>query len=217
MYSLTLYDKPLSSAALRAGITGIAMNWRRSIRWQGGAWQGSFVIRDKLSTLQDWFYNFLEGEIIEKVGGTTTWRGLVWEIDIVDHPQSPELRVKVLGRAHTLSWRYASAGDDSDDDISTWIDDIAAADCEFIDATRLITENTTQVRKATDIDQRAWDEMLRVTEMGDDSGNLYRLHMNNDNQLRYEKIDDFTPKYHAKGGLIRRRSLDTMWNHVTGT
>ncbi len=61
-------------------ITKTALGWERSVRLQGGFWQGSFRIEDELSVLQDWFYNRLGWQVQERAGGGITWEGLIYEV-----------------------------------------------------------------------------------------------------------------------------------------
>jgi hypothetical protein len=54
-----------------------------------------------------------------------------------------------------------------------------------------------------------------VVELGDGTGQPWRLYLDNDRTLFYAP-DETAVKYYCHGGIRRRRSLETMWNHVSG-
>lgn len=63
-------------------VTNIAKNWKRSIRLQGGFWQGSFEIEADTPVLQDWFYNRLGYHVVESTAAGNTWEGMVYEMQL---------------------------------------------------------------------------------------------------------------------------------------
>jgi hypothetical protein len=66
------------------------------------------------------------------------------------------LFVRVCGYSFTANWEYESVGDDTDDNLSTWIDEIITTDCAFLTSGN-IRSNTLQVRKETRIEMRCWE------------------------------------------------------------
>ena len=81
---LTTAD-PSGSSKFVADITQEAIGWRRSIRAQGGYWQGSFSMRGSLDDLQQVFYYWLGLRVKEISGGQTTWDGMIYEMDLTYH------------------------------------------------------------------------------------------------------------------------------------
>lgn len=220
-YSLKLYNSVLNGTSYIDNITGMVSDWRRSIRFMGGYWMGSFYIVDEpISVLQDFYYTQMGGHLIEEVGGgqraSRTWEGMIYEMDLTDDRGSPQLFVKVCGYIFTLNWRFVTTttADDTTGNVSTYISDICTNHCEFVQNQDIDT-NTLQVYRHVEIDQRSWDEIKRVTEMGDADGDIWRFYMDNLRTAKYEELDT-TPRYYLRGGGIRRRSLDIMWNHVSG-
>lgn len=60
------------------------IGWRRSVRSEGGFWQGSFFWDDEPTGLINRFYNRLGYHLIERIGSGTTWAGLIYELEL-DH------------------------------------------------------------------------------------------------------------------------------------
>jgi len=114
------------------------------------------------------------------------------------------LDVTVAGYIYTANWRFESVGDDTDDNVSTWITDIVATDCEFIQAGN-ITVNTTQVRKETNMPERAWDVIVELTDLGGlDAFSFavpYRFYVDNDRRAYYEQISTI-PLYSIRDGEL---------------
>jgi len=63
---------------------------------------------------------------------------------------------------------------------------------------------------------RVWDDIMRITELGDSLYNHYRAYVGNDRKFYYRAIEG-DPKYYMRGGLVRRRSLWEMYNRIRGT
>jgi hypothetical protein len=112
------------------------------------------------------------------------------------------LEVSVAGYIFTANWRFETVGDDTDDDVSTWITDIVATDCEYLQ-TGAIVANTTQVRKETNMPERAWDVIAELTDLGGlDAFSFavpYRFYVDNDRRAFYEQIST-TPLYSIRDG-----------------
>src|SRR3990167_7444227 len=58
-----------------------ALNWRRSIRRDGGYWMGSFTI-DADPIYMGKFFNEYLGFHLEEIAGGKTWEGLIYEMDL---------------------------------------------------------------------------------------------------------------------------------------
>ena len=213
-YSLMLYGNVLQDPSLRDNITQEAQGWGRTIRFQGGYWDGDFTIRGKPGYLNDFFYSQLGNHIEETFGGLKTWEGLLYSIEHDSYRRNPFLRVQACGYVLTCNWRFVSADDDADGNVSDWIDDIVATDCPYI-ASRSIAANTLQARRSTGIKQRAWDEILKNTLLGDANNNPWRFFVTNGRRAVYEQVNT-GPQYYTRGGLVRRRSFDGMYNSVAG-
>lgn len=114
----------------------------------------------------------------------------------VGEENKTELIVRVCGYCFTANWRYESVGDDTDDDLSTWINDIIATDCEFLNVGK-IESNTLQVRKETRVEVRAWDVITKLLEMGI-SDQPARAYVDNERYFNYETINT-SPQYYKRG------------------
>jgi hypothetical protein len=213
-YTLNLYTSVLGNKdATSYPITELALGWQRSTRFQGGYWLGTFVVRDEIDILQELFYVHLGSHVEERSSGDTTWEGLIYDMTLNDDPDAPELLVTVAGYVHTLNWPYATAGDITTD-ADAWISSILTTDCEFV-AAQTMSENTLQVRQSSMFSIRGFDEIMRVVAMGDAANNLWRFHLTNGRRAIYEQVNVTVPDYYARGGVIRKRSLDSMWNNIT--
>lgn len=60
------------------------IGWRRSVRSEGGFWQGSFTMAGEPTGLINWFYNRLGYHLIERIGTATSWAGMIYELEL-DH------------------------------------------------------------------------------------------------------------------------------------
>jgi hypothetical protein len=212
-FSLGLYSSAFDGEAEIMTLTNTAQSWTRSIRLQGGYWQGRFSMFGPATTLRDWFYTFIGYHVKEVSGGNVTWEGYISEMDLHDYKDPAEITVRVKGYIHTANWRFVSVSG-SAADASDWIASIVSTDCELLSAGR-IEENTLQVQQETNIDNRAWDEILRVVELGDDSGNPWRFWCGTGRKVYYKQIPT-APLYYVHGGIVRRRSLDQTYNYVHG-
>lgn len=114
------------------------------------------------------------------------------------------LEVTLAGYIHTAAWRYESAGDGSDDDLDDWVTEIITTDCPYLEAYR-IAANTLQVTKDTATPTRAWDVLKLLADMGDASGNRYRLHVGNEQRVYYEAIDTAPAYYLDRGNLSNKQ------------
>ncbi len=79
--SLRIYGSVLENGGFIEDITSKAIGWRRSIRAQGGYWQGEFSLTGDIQYLARYFYQYLGYHIDEKTAGRTTWEGLIYEMD----------------------------------------------------------------------------------------------------------------------------------------
>ena len=80
--TLRIHGSVLGSGGFIEDITAKAIGWRRSIRAQGGYWQGEFSLTGDIQYLSTWFYQYLGYHIDEASAGKTTWEGLIYEIDL---------------------------------------------------------------------------------------------------------------------------------------
>ncbi|MCC6603103.1 MAG: hypothetical protein IT327_07830 [Anaerolineae bacterium] len=78
------------------------------------------------------------------------------------------LHVEAVGFVFTANNKYVTAGDGTEDDLSTFYSEIVAADCEFLTAGS-IAPNTTQVRKSFQTPMRVWDALMHLTMVGSTS------------------------------------------------
>jgi len=128
--------------------------------------------------------------------------------------EAAELKVTVAGYAFTANWRFETAGDASTDDASTWVQEIIDTDCEFIDVGSL-ESNTTQVKKDTNVPMRAFDQLIEITDLGDenDTDNTpWRFYIDNQRKAYYRAIDNEPYYFLKKGGLYTAVGGNTMTN-----
>jgi len=277
--SLRIYGPVLASGGFVEDITKNIVGYRRSIRAQGGYWQGEFTMVGDIKYLARYFYQYLGFHFDERSGGKTTWEGMIYEMELstggttrrrsldmlynhvrvryidtaneialtsaasdttsiaqygrreqiwpidgqdqtpaeavrdtilqeyaypyarttgvtIGEDEGASLLVRVCGYAFTANWRYESAGDDTDDDLSTWINEIVTTDCEFLNVGK-IESNTLQVRKETRVDMRAWDVITKMLEMGISDAPA-RVYVDNGRYFNYETIST-TPQYFKRG------------------
>jgi hypothetical protein len=213
-YSLGLYTSVIDGEGEIGEITSLVTNWDRIIRINGGYWQGSFSITNQpMSVLEDWLYTYLFNHIVERSGGGTTWEGYIKRMVLDKDVSPPVLDVNVWGYIRTANYRHVTVAD-SAGAASTYITAILASDCQLLSAGDIAT-NSMSVEQETNIPQRAWDEILRVVDLGDTSGNLWRAYVYNGRTLNYEQVST-TPLYYVRQGVSRVRDLDDMWNHISG-
>lgn len=201
-------------------ITLDALEWQRETRLQGGYWLGSFAIEPRANShftstadLAAFMYEMRMAHV-EEFAPFKTWEGFIAAMEFDDTPGRARLDVTVAGYIHTAAWRFCTVNGGASVNISTRINSLIGTDCEFLDAL-VIEANSTQVPNEAEIKMRAWDELLRLTEIGD-GDNLYRIYAGNDRKMFYRMMSN-EPTYFVKGGLRRRVDLMTMWNYVYGS
>lgn len=121
--------------------------------------------------------------------------------------QSAILTCSVAGMAFTMNWRYVTAGDGTQGNISTYISEIISSDIEYLTAGTIAT-NTLQTVKTTDGNTRVWDHIISLIERGDASNNPYSLSLDNLDRISYGVLSN-TPKYYYQNGKIRTAALST--------
>ncbi|MBN1535183.1 MAG: hypothetical protein JW908_00520 [Anaerolineales bacterium] len=217
LYTLSLYQPVLIGSHRIADITDLALDWRRSIRMQGGYWMGSFTIVDKPSVCEDFFHTCLGCHVAEHINGPDpSWEGMVAEMaydPVLDIDGNASVDVDVIGYVHTCQWRYCTVSG-GDGYASAYVEAAVDTDCEFLQKGR-IDENTVSVKFSAKLDQRVWDAILGVIDIGDADGNPWRFYVGNDRKAHYILIDT-APKYFIHGGIRRRRSLLNMGNAIIG-
>jgi hypothetical protein len=100
-YSLRCYSSPLMGESFIEDFSDIALRYRHATRYLGGYWDASWFIpfsdprlvgnspfkqralRQATEYLiRDWFENRLMYRIKESAGGSLTWQGLVWRMEL---------------------------------------------------------------------------------------------------------------------------------------
>lgn len=85
---LGLYVYPLHANTtsildlMQPGMNYDFSNWTRTTKLQGGYWNGTFELVGDYFTLLNYFYTMLGYCVREKLGGNTTWEGMIYELDI---------------------------------------------------------------------------------------------------------------------------------------
>lgn len=128
------------------------------------------------------------------------------------------LDITVAGYVHTANWLFVTEGDGSEANVNTWLASIVgsdyglsaqhggtsatAGDCQFLKAGNIATNSLQVVQKST-IDQRAWDTITEMMELGiAGSGSEpafmpVRAWVGNGRRLHYAKVDR-VPRYYLK-------------------
>ena len=274
--------KDASPPVFMADVSIAAQGWRRTIRRNGGYWDGSFTLFGTPGDLAAMFYEWLGCHFQERVGGYKTWEGLLYDMDFtvgkitrkrsldlmynrvggiyIDDDGNTndlavaenllsqgrygrrdewlsldgyytnsanayrdtflkenswpwprtvgaglgqgeaKLEVTVCGYIFTANWQFEDVGDGTTDDLDDWVSEILTTDCEFLEPGS-ITANTLQVVKDTNQPQRCWDVLMDLIELGDASGNPYRIYCDNDRIVNYEQIST-SVDYHLRGGTL---------------
>lgn len=104
-YSLRLAGRVPTGARHIADITAQAQNWQRSIRLQGGFWQGSFRVQATIAELTTWFYERLGCHVEERSGGQTTWEGLIYEMELAAGGVRRRRSLNTLANATACTWQ----------------------------------------------------------------------------------------------------------------
>lgn len=81
-YSLMMSTPAIQGISPIMSLDGIARNWQRSIRLNGGFWTGSFEVVADPDTLVSYYESWLGNHISETSGGVPTWEGLVYELEL---------------------------------------------------------------------------------------------------------------------------------------
>ena len=181
------YRTPDNTIALTSAVSNTAsiqVHGRREQIWplDGQDTTPAETVRDSILSDFQW----------PRARTTGTTLGLVGEASLF---------VRVCGYVFTANWRYESAGDDTDDDLSTWMSEIISTDCPFLTEGK-IQSNTTQVRKETRIEMRAWDVITKLLELGISDGSNdvpARVYVDNGRYFYYEQIRT-EPNYFKRGG-----------------
>lgn len=80
--NIQLFTRILDGADFVSDLSGIARGWRRTIRRNGGYWQGTFRVMGSETELISFFNTWLGYHVEEKAGGAKTWEGMVYEMDL---------------------------------------------------------------------------------------------------------------------------------------
>lgn len=277
-YALFVQSRDSDSAAHE--FSERTTRYRHSSRMQGGYWMASWHFSpddNDIEYMERWFRNRLGHLMTERAGGTRTWHGVIWSMDLaingwkerrsletlwnaiktiytdtdgneqetswytnatsiarygrreyiitMDEVTAAQaeaeaqsmlvetadpwprllavgrniedgLTVEAVGEVFTANNKYVTAGDDTDDNVSTYIQEIISTDCEFLTVGNIAT-NTTQVRKSFPTPIRVWDALLQLTMTGNGS-TPYTIQVDIDGLMHYQPADS-TPVYHWNG------------------
>lgn len=110
-YSLRLYSGVLSGTKWVADLTQQASDWHRSIRAQGGFWQGQYTLIGEQADLEWYFYETLGYHLEERSGAAITWEGMVYEMELFSSGLRMRRSLSLLGNAAKV--RYTDAADNT--------------------------------------------------------------------------------------------------------
>lgn len=126
------------------------------------------------------------------------------------------LYVEAVGFVFTANNKYVTAGDGTEDDLSTYFAEIVAADCEFLTAGS-IAANTTQVRKSFQTPMRVWDALYHLTLVGSTSS-PFLTEVDENDFIHFRQADN-EPAYLWQGkekGLTTRGGAPVRWTARPG-
>lgn len=140
------------------------------------------------------------------------------------------LTVHCAGYCHTANWQFVLEGDGLEHNLNDWIASIVgsdfglspqhggtvatAGDCQYLKTARIVT-NTLQVTQKSTIDQRAWDVLSELQEVGIDGSEgepTYmptRIWVTVGRWFNYDKIDR-EPRYYLRHDGLYDRSGKRM-------
>lgn len=121
------------------------------------------------------------------------------------------LRVTVCGYIFTANWRYVTATDDNTGNVNTWISNIVATDCEFLNEVSIDT-NTLQIKRTLQMDERAWDVIGNLVALGDATPSPWQFQVGGGGTVYYRAIDIAPLYYLRQGGLYSRVGSRTQLN-----
>ena len=197
-------------------ISSYVTGYTHTTRRIGGYWSASWkMYRETMadSWWNEWRTNRFFYHLVEQVNGLTSWEGAIQLIQPDD--EKGLLDITAYGYVHTIQDRYSSTTDTGTTDADVWIETIRTTDCPYI-ASSALTANTLQCYKAGN--ERCWDEMLKIVELGDGSGTLtaapYQLGVYQDRRLIYAPTST-TPVGYVRNGLKWRiDGLGDVRNYV---
>lgn len=126
------------------------------------------------------------------------------------------LFVQVVGDIFTANNKYVTAGDDTDDDLSAFLQEIIEDDCEFLSVGK-IESNTEQVRKSFEIPTRAWDAILNLVDVGNGGTAPFFVNVKPGSRFHYEAASN-SPTYEWRGsaGLVDLVGKRSPWTAAPG-
>ncbi len=83
-YTLNVFSSVLAGKRHVKDVSKSGKMWRRSIRMNGGYWQGKFRLEDEISVLAQMYNSWLGNHIEERSDGQKTWEGLAYELEFND-------------------------------------------------------------------------------------------------------------------------------------
>lgn len=103
-YNLLLYGSVLDGTGFVEMLSD-ALGWRRSIRLQGGYWQGDFSLIGNPAVLADAFYNWLGWHLVERSGGGMSWEGMIYEMTFYNQGIARRRSLDLLYNAATVNYQ----------------------------------------------------------------------------------------------------------------
>lgn len=81
-YTLQAFTNPVTQGKQALGdITAYTLGWRRSIRWNGGCWLGTFRMQAPIEDLRQVYAEWL-GHHVEEHSPTRSWAGMIYSMDL---------------------------------------------------------------------------------------------------------------------------------------
>jgi len=119
MTTLHLYDTPAQGIAPVANLQGLFDSWRRSKRAIGGYYMGKMAIRSSgISTLTDYYENWIGCKIIERTYGMTSYEGIVFQLDLVKNGINYRRTLNPQTWQNRIQVKYTDASDGDQETIA---------------------------------------------------------------------------------------------------
>lgn len=111
------------------------------------------------------------------------------------------LDIIACGYIFCANWRLTTTADGASSNVGAWIAKIVADDCAEFLLPGGLAANSMTLTRTLQTPQRCWDQLQDLTSLGDASGNLYRMYVENGRRIHYKQVSK-TPEYYIVQGQV---------------
>lgn len=123
------------------------------------------------------------------------------QIMTLENVDAPYVEVTVAGYIMTAQWRYVTVANDTTTSIYDYFNAIVNTDCEFL-TPGIVDTNTLTITRTLEEEMRAFDLMVKLTEMGDHNNAQRRIHVTKGRRLNYQAINPSPIGYYINGRFV---------------